>query len=81
MRATGGHRFTFGIAKLGDLAGFTSAIVLAMIALLISYEAVDRSISPMPIDFYQAIPIAVLGLLVNVLSAWLPRHARVRAIS
>ena len=64
-------RFTFGTGKLGDLAGFTSAIVLAMIALLIGYESVSRLISPVGIDFNQAIPIAVVGLLVNVASAWL----------
>lgn len=62
-------RFTFGTGKLGDLAGFTSAIVLAMIALLIGYEAVQRFFAPVPIDFREAIPIAVLGLLVNVGSA------------
>src|SRR5256885_3902490 len=49
-------RFTFGTGKLGDLAGFTSAIVLAMIALLIAYEGVSRLISPVSIDFNQAIP-------------------------
>jgi cation diffusion facilitator family transporter len=64
-------RFTFGTGKLGDLAGFTSAIVLAMIALLIAYEGVSRLISPVGIDFSQAIPIACLGLAVNVVSAWL----------
>lgn len=64
-------RFTFGTGKLGDLAGFTSAIVLAMIALLIGYEAVSRLLSPVPIHFSEAIPIAVLGLCVNVASAWL----------
>src|SRR5271155_657888 len=42
-------RFTFGTGKLGDLAGFTSAIILAMIALLIGYEAVSRFIEPVPI--------------------------------
>ena len=62
-------RFTFGTGKLGDLAGFTSAIVLAMIALLIGYESVSRLLSPVGIDFNQAIPIAVVGLLVNVASA------------
>ena len=55
-------RFTFGTGKLGDLAGFTSAIVLAMIALLIGYEAVRRLFAPVPIHFGEAIPIAVLGL-------------------
>jgi cation diffusion facilitator family transporter len=63
--------FTFGTGKLGDLAGFTSAIILAMIALLIGYESVSRIFSPVPIHFAEAIPIACLGLAVNVASAWL----------
>ncbi len=65
------RRFTFGTGKLGDLAGFASAIILGMIALLIGYEAVSRFISPVPISFDEAIPIAVLGLLVNVASVLL----------
>lgn len=65
------RRFVFGTGKLGDLAGFTSAIILAMIALLIGYEAVVRFISPVPIQFGEAIPIAVVGLVVNLVSAWL----------
>ncbi len=64
-------RFTFGTGKLGDLAGFASAIILAMIALLIGYEAVTRLFAPVPIHFAEAIPIAILGLAVNVASAWL----------
>src|SRR5271166_5920624 len=64
-------RFSFGTGKLGDLAGFTSAIILAMIALLIGYEAVSRFIAPVPIRFDEAIPIAVLGLIVNVASVLL----------
>jgi cation diffusion facilitator family transporter len=63
--------FTFGTGKLGDLAGFTSAIILAMIALLIGYESVTRFFAPVPIHFAQAISIACLGLTVNVASAWL----------
>src|SRR6204780_4768043 len=63
--------FTFGTGKFGDLAGYSSAIVLAMIALLIAYEAVSRFLAPVPISFNEAIPIAVLGLAVNVASAWL----------
>ena len=59
-------RFSFGTGKLGDLAGFTSAIVLAMIALLIGYEALTRFIWPVPIHYAEAIPIAALGLIVNV---------------
>jgi cation diffusion facilitator family transporter len=65
------RRFVFGTGKLGDLAGFTSAIILAMIALLIGYEAVGRFLAPIPIRFGEAIPIAVLGLVVNIVSAWL----------
>jgi cation diffusion facilitator family transporter len=63
--------FTFGTGKFGDLAGYSSAIVLAMIALLIAYEAVSRFLDPVPISFNEAIPIAALGLLVNIASAWL----------
>jgi len=64
-------RFTFGTGKLGDLAGFTSALILAMIALLIGYEAVARLFDPVPIKFAEAIPVACLGLAVNLASAWL----------
>ena len=64
-------RFSFGTGKLGDLAGFSSAIVLAMIAILIGYEAISRLIAPVPISFNEAIPIAVLGLIVNIASALL----------
>jgi cation diffusion facilitator family transporter len=67
------RRFTFGTGKFGDLAGFTSAIVLAMIALLIASESVARLVHPVPIAFNEAIPIAALGLGVNLLSAWLLR--------
>src|SRR3954469_6392303 len=66
-------RFSFGTGKLGDLAAFSSAIVLAMVAILIGYEAVDRMIHPVPIQFTEAIPIAFVGLLVNLVSAYLLR--------
>jgi cation diffusion facilitator family transporter len=64
-------RFSFGTGKLGDLAGFSSAIILALISLLIGYEAITRFIWPVPISFNEAIPIAVLGLAVNVVSVLL----------
>jgi cation diffusion facilitator family transporter len=64
-------RFTFGTGKLGDLAGFASAIILALIALLIGWESFWRLANPIPIDFSQAIAVAVLGLAVNLASAWL----------
>jgi cation diffusion facilitator family transporter len=65
------RRFTFGTGKVGDLAGFSSAIILAMIALLIGYESISRILNPVPIHFAEAIPIACLGLGVNIASAWL----------
>ncbi|HVO46440.1 MAG TPA: CDF family Co(II)/Ni(II) efflux transporter DmeF [Steroidobacteraceae bacterium] len=65
------RRFVFGTGKLGDLAGFSSAIVLAMMALLIGYEAISRLLEPVPIRFREAIPIACVGLVVNIVSAWL----------
>ncbi|ACR30808.1 CDF family Co(II)/Ni(II) efflux transporter DmeF [Burkholderia glumae] len=64
-------RFSFGTGKLGDLAGFTSAVALALIAVLIGYEAVTRLVEPVPIRFGEAIPIAVFGLAVNLSCAWL----------
>ena len=65
------ERFAFGTGKLGDLAAFSSALILAMIALLIGYESVMRLMHPVSIAFEEAIPLAALGLGVNLLSAWL----------
>jgi len=62
-------RFSFGTGKLGDLAGFASAVVLAMIALLIGYEAAMRLVAPVPIHYGEAIAVATVGLAVNVASA------------
>lgn len=64
-------RFTFGTGKLGDLAGFASAIVLALIALLIGWESLLRLANPVQISFSQAIAVAVIGLAVNLVSAFL----------
>ncbi|MGA9763949.1 MAG: CDF family Co(II)/Ni(II) efflux transporter DmeF [Rhodomicrobium sp.] len=66
-------RFSFGTGKLGDLASFTSAIILGMIALLIGYESVVRLLNPVAIIYDEAIAIAALGLGVNLVSAWLLR--------
>lgn len=64
-------RFTFGTGKVGDLAGFASALVLAIFAIGIAVESVQRLVSPLAIAYTQAIWIAVLGLAVNLASAWL----------
>jgi len=71
-------RFSFGTWKVGVLGGFTSAVVLGVVALLIASESLGRFVSPREISFDQAIGVAILGLAVNLLSAWLlrddPRH-------
>lgn len=64
-------RFTFGTGKIGDLAGFGSAVVLAIVAVLIGWESLWRLANPVSIDFSQAILVAVVGLVVNLVSAWL----------
>jgi cation diffusion facilitator family transporter len=64
-------RFSFGTGKFGELAAYTSAIILALIAVLIAAESTHRLFNPVAIGFETAIWIAVLGLAVNLLSAWL----------
>ena len=66
-------RFSFGTGKFGDLAAFSSAIILAMIAVQIAFESVVRLMHPVPIAYGEAVSVAVLGLCVNLLSAWLLR--------
>jgi cation diffusion facilitator family transporter len=62
------RRFSFGTGKINSLAGFASAVVLALFALAMAGESVHRFLEPVPISFDQAIAVAVLGLVVNVLS-------------
>lgn len=64
-------RLSFGSGKFGDLAAFGSAVALAMIAIMVAYESLLRIANPQPIAYGEAIAIAVLGLLVNLVSAWL----------
>ena len=79
------EHFGFGTGKVGDLAAYSSALVLAVVAVLIGYELALRLVSPVAIGFDQAIAIAVAGLAVNLASAWLLReghdhdHAHPRA--
>jgi cation diffusion facilitator family transporter len=68
------QRFAFGTGKLGELAAFASAIVLAMIALLVAWESFLRLARPVPIAYGEAMAIAAVGLLVNLGSAWLLRE-------
>jgi cation diffusion facilitator family transporter len=70
-------RFTFGTGKVGDLAAYSSGIVLAVAAVMIAWESLTRLVNPLPIAFSQAILVAVIGLLVNFVSAamlWSRHH-------
>lgn len=64
-------RFTFGTWKVEILGGYTSAVFLVGVAVLMLYQSVERLISPTPIQYDQAIAIASVGLLVNLACAWL----------
>lgn len=64
-------RFTFGTGKVGDLAGFASALVLGVVAIAIAWESVLRLLEPRSVAFGQATLVAILGLAVNLVSALL----------
>ena len=64
-------RYTFGAGKVGDLAGFASALVLGVAAMGIAYESVMRLLDPRPVAFGEATVVAVLGLIVNLVCAGL----------
>ena len=63
--------FTFGTGKASVLGGFSSAIALGLVALIMLGESVHRLISPQPIQFNEAIMVAVIGLSVNIISVFL----------
>lgn len=64
-------RFSFGTWKIEVLAGYSSAIILMLVAILMAFQSIERIFSPVPIHFNEAIPIAIVGLLVNLICAWL----------
>jgi cation diffusion facilitator family transporter len=64
----GSSAFTFGTGKVHALAGYTSAVTLALVALWMLVESVQRLLRPEPIAYAQALPVAVLGLVVNLVS-------------
>jgi cation diffusion facilitator family transporter len=63
--------FSFGTGKVSSLGGFASAVALAVVALLMGLESIERLLSPQSIRFNEAILVASVGLVVNLLSAWL----------
>jgi len=70
-RHAANRRFSFGTGKVGDLAGFASALVLGVIALGIGFESLRRVFEPSSVAFSEAAAVAVVGLLVNIVSALL----------
>lgn len=64
-------RFTFGTWKIEILGGYTSAVLLVLVAVLMLFQSVERLINPSDIHYNQAISIAILGLGVNLMCAWL----------
>ncbi|QER38986.1 CDF family Co(II)/Ni(II) efflux transporter DmeF [Acinetobacter suaedae] len=64
-------RFSFGTWKIEVLAGYSSAILLMVVAVLMAVHSVERLLNPVTIHFNEAIPIAIVGLVVNLICAWL----------
>lgn len=64
-------RFTFGSGKFGDLAAFASAIILGLLSLGVAVESIHRLFVPAEVRYAEALPIAALGLLVNIVSAFI----------
>ncbi|MDD3529665.1 MAG: CDF family Co(II)/Ni(II) efflux transporter DmeF [Gallionellaceae bacterium] len=73
-RHAGDRRFTFGTGKVSALAGYTSALLLAMVAFWMAWESLHRLFEPVVIHYAEAMAVAALGLTVNLLSAWLLGH-------
>ena len=71
--------FSFGTGKLGYLAGFANAVVLAVTAVLIGVESVMRLLTPQAVDYQDALPIAAGGLVVNLVCIWLLKPTGVAA--
>ena len=70
------RRYSWGTGKVGGLAGFASALGLAAVAIGIVIESVSRFVEPRPVDYRDAMLVAALGLLVNLVSAWLLGHGQ-----
>jgi len=72
-------RYSFGTWKVGVLGGYSSAVVLAVIAILIAWESLGRFFTPMTISFDEAVLVACAGLAVNLASAWMLRDGHAHA--
>lgn len=65
------RRFAFGTWKIEVLAGYTSAVLLLGIAALMAFSSIERLFSPAPIHYREAIVVAVIGLAVNIVCAFI----------
>ena len=74
-RHSANPRYSFGTGKVGDLAGFASALLLVVAALGIAGESMLRLIAPERVAFGEALIVAVAGLAVNLISAWVLARA------
>ena len=73
-RFVGHARFTFGTGKIGPLAGYSSALLLGGVALVMAVQSLARLIEPIAVRFDEALAIAVIGLIVNLACAWILRN-------
>lgn len=73
-RHASSSRYSFGTGKVGDLGGFASALILGMVSLVIAVESVMRLLQPTEVQFGTATLIAIVGLIVNIVSAFLLGH-------
>ena len=73
-RHASSSRYSFGTGKVGDLGGFASALILGMVSLVIAVESVMRLLQPTEVQFGTATLIAIVGLIVNIVSALLLGH-------
>jgi len=78
-RHAGNPAFSFGTGKLGYLAGFANAVVLAVTAVLIGVESANRLLAPHEVAYHDALPIAAGGLVVNLVCIWLLRPTGAQA--
>ena len=76
-RFAGHAHFTFGTGKIGPLAAYSSAVLLAVVAVIMAAQSIGRLIVPVAVYFDEALAIAVIGLIVNLACAWIlrDRHA------
>ncbi len=65
--------FTFGTGKIGPLAAYSSALLLGLVALIMAAQSIDRLVSPVRVQFDEALTIALVGLAVNLACAWILR--------